>query len=116
MCKGQQPLAGFGVRYFDAAGTDITRGVRLGTYRTAPIAPRGEAVVRLEVEVRANAAPGASITRRIKAFSSVDPRVKDAVTATVTEGAAPEVGPPPDVELTPAAYAGLAPAIICELE
>ena len=114
--KGQQPLAGFGVRYFDAAGTDITRGVRLGTYRTAPVAPRGEAVVRLEVEVRANAAPGASITRRIKAFSSVDPRVKDAVTATVTEGAAPEVGPPPDVELTPAAYAGLAPAIICELD
>lgn len=113
--KGQQALAGFGVRYRDAAGLDVTRGIRLGTYRTAPIAPGGEAVVRLEVEVRSSAAPGATITRRVKAFSSVDARVRDAVTATVTEGAAPELAPAPGLELTPATAQALAPSIICVL-
>ncbi|MCB1007073.1 MAG: Ig-like domain-containing protein, partial [Acidimicrobiales bacterium] len=113
--KGQKPLAGFGVRYYDAAGTDITRGVRLGTYRTSPVAPRGEVVVRMRIEVRAAAGPGGTITRRIKAFSSIDRRVKDAVTATVTEGAAPELAPAPGFELSPATYRALAPSIICEL-
>ncbi|MCB1004456.1 MAG: Ig-like domain-containing protein [Acidimicrobiales bacterium] len=113
--KGQKPLAGFGVRYYDEAGTDITRGIRLGTYRTAGVRPGDEVLVEMRVEVRANAGPGASITRRIKAISSVDRAARDAVTATVTQGAEVELAPTPGFEPTEATYRALAPGIVCLL-
>lgn len=114
--KSQRSLPGFGLAYFDASGANISGAMKAGTYRTAPIAPGGEVVVELRVDVRDSAPEGASITRRIKARSSVSSTVVDAVTATVTEGAAPEIEVDPDFDMDAESAAALVAAVVCDLE
>ncbi len=110
----QRSLPGFGLTFFDASGRNVTSAVKAGTYRTAPITPGGDVVLRMEIEVRDGVAPGASVTRRVKARSAIDVGTVDAVTATVTEGTA-ELEPVSSPELTDATIEALAPSLLCTL-
>ncbi len=78
--RGTTSTAAFRVRYYDAAGADITGAVTQGTYTTpAAIAPGAKAKVKVVVTVL-NAAPaGAGLTGSLTATSTTHPTVKDKV-------------------------------------
>lgn len=76
--------AGFSVRYFDAAGAEITTAVLAGTYSTGPLAPGANRTIRVRVKARSGAAVGARQAVTITAGSGTDAAVVDVVRTTVS--------------------------------
>jgi hypothetical protein len=80
---GQPRQGAVTVRYFQGT-QDVTGRVVAGTYRTAVLAPRTAATLRVVMAMAANAGPNAHLTRLITASSEADPSKVDGVRATVT--------------------------------
>ncbi|MCB1005616.1 MAG: hypothetical protein KDB35_15640 [Acidimicrobiales bacterium] len=77
--RGTASTTRFRVRYFDSTGTDITRGVKTGTFATPTLAPGAKFKVKVVVTVRSSAPAGARLAGSLKATSSTHPTFKDKV-------------------------------------
>jgi len=113
---GQPAVAGFKVQYFDDEGNNISRAVKTGTYRTDKLAPGASTQIHLVITVKANTAPGASVTRVVRINSRQDVGAVDAVKVTLTQGPLPTLGPVISSASTEQEVAALAPSVFCYLE
>jgi VCBS repeat-containing protein len=71
--------SGYRVRYYNAAGTDVTGQVNAGTFTTPQMATGAEYVMKATVKVRSLATACSSVTRLITISSVTYSGVKDAV-------------------------------------
>jgi len=70
---------GYRVRYYNAAGTDVTGQVNTGTFTTPALAPGADYVMKATVRVRSLATACSSVTRMITINSVTYPGAKDTV-------------------------------------
>ncbi len=82
--KGTATTSRFRITYYDAVGTDITSQVTTGTYQTEPLAPGAQVKVKVVIKARAGTPVGAAVTAKVKATSTTNTTVKDAVKMVVT--------------------------------
>src|SRR5690606_26808496 len=82
--KGPATTTQFRIAYYDGAGADITPAVTTGTYQTDPLAPGANVKIKVVIKARAGTPVGASVTAKVKATSTTNTTVKDAVKMVVT--------------------------------
>jgi hypothetical protein len=70
---------GYRVRYYNAAGTDVTGKVNVGTFTTPSLVPGSDYVMRATVKIKSWATPCSFTSRLITVSSVADPTSKDAV-------------------------------------
>jgi len=112
---GEPSVPGFRVQYFDEGGTNITRPVKAGTYRTARLGAGDATLVHLVITPKASAPVGAAVTRRVTVTSGRDPSAVDAVKVTLANGPLPSLGPIPQAAEAEAQVAAALPALLCIL-